>query len=111
MKRSSDEPDPLTVILGLLAVAWLLVAATHAFYLRDVVMHAGNVGAAVPDWITGFVAIPAWVWVLPAVPVAAGAMLAQRVDRGVLRTIAIVAFAGVLIYGVFALTVLFSLAF
>ncbi len=110
MKRSG-EPSPLTIILGLLAAAWLLVAAVHAFYLSDVVTHAANVGAAVPDWITGFVAIPAWIWIVPAIPLAAGAMLTQRIGARALKTLAIVAFAGVLIYGALALAILFSLAF
>lgn len=105
------EPHPLTVSLAAVALCWVGAAVLHGTYISDLAVHAADLGVYFPGWLGGFVAIPAWLWLLPAGADAAAALLTSRLDMRALRAVATITFGGVLAYAVLALAVLYYVSF
>ena len=105
------EPNPYAIALTSVAVGWLIAAAVHGFYISDVTPHAVAVGANIPDWVVGFAAIPAWVWLLPAAVDVGAAAFARTIAPAALRSLTIVSFAALVIYAFLAVAVLFFVSF
>ena len=105
------EPSPFALTLGSLAVGWIIAAAVHGFYISDVTVHAVAVGANVPDWASAFAAIPAWVWLLPAIIDLGVAAFARAMPAAAVRSLTVVSFAALIAYAGVAVFVLFLVSF
>jgi hypothetical protein len=105
------EPQPYAITLASVAVGWVIAAAVHGLYISDVVVHAVAVGANIPDWVSAFAAIPAWIWLLPAAVDLAAAAFSRSIAQPVLRSLAITSFAALIVYACLAVAALFFVSF